>query len=340
MNSTIGDNLRAALRSSTGDPDLDAIFASSLSAALPSSAPEQDVFREERAPRQAQATIHLQKGTVEGHSAPAMATSSFIDRFVQVATQIAKSRVPDERRVTRKDYRIEAFLPGSLAVVLSAPDPRPDEKKIEGQIETVEDTSNVQSDALRETLRILGEVEAVMVEDRPDSLDRIREITGDIPAKSIRHFYDLAGIVQSEGWNISGEVIQFRRPIKRVSFSSSSAVPFRQILQEVEERPHQREFSCRIDGFKGSNSTVFLIEKGTKKAISYRIREKNSELFLKVRAFAAAPDKFFTAQVRETKKLQGSATHEGTNQVGIVDRELIDIHESGVRFEQEPFDAV
>lgn len=328
MSASMGDSLRAALRSTTGDPQLDNIFNASLLAAMPESQHLRDIATEELAPPEARISIRLTEGTVDGHSAPATATVDFIENFVKAATEIAKALLPDKTTQgapKRNDFRIHAAVPGSLVLVISAPPARAPREHLDGQIELTENVDTVHSWAIHRTAELIGAVDDAVRADGVDALDRIREIVNDIPERAVPALRAMSEITDQQQWDIQGRVEQRRHPVRRVGFTAHSAGSFVKVLRETEERPSRRDFTCTIDGFRQSSDSVYLIEAGETKGYAYDIPDSDAELFVRVREYAADPDGQFMATVEETAKVGPAAGSAVEGVRGRGQRTLIDL---------------
>ncbi|MCI7305458.1 MAG: hypothetical protein MR522_04220 [Trueperella sp.] len=313
MSTSMEDSLRAALRSTTGDPQLDNIFNASLLAAMPGNQRLRDIATEELAPPEARISIRLTEGTVDGHSAPAMATAGFIENFVKAATEIAKATLPDEttQGVPKSDdFRIHAAAPGSLVLVISAPPARLPREHLDGQLQLTDNVDTVHSQAIHRTAELIGAVDNVVRSAGVEVVDRLREIVKDIPVKAIPALREMSTIADRQQWNVQGKVEQQHRPVRRVEFAARAAGDLARVLQKTEQVPRRREFVCTIDGFRQSSDSVYLIEAGANKGYAYDIPDSDAELFVRVRGYAADPDGQFKATVEETAKV-GPAVGDG-----------------------------
>lgn len=312
--------LRAALREATGDVEVDQFVQASIWASIAADPDAVRVFREETAPQQVVVDLHLEGGEVREHSTNAGRFARFIQRISQATSAVAKdiagtSRYPE-------NILIDALSPGSVRVVLRAP-----EKTPEANRPTFDDlpVSTADSTALRRIAGIL-----TYASTTPDVADDelLPALVRELPAKARSLLESASTEMLKAGWEVSGAVRQRQCPEEEVSVTQRGAARLKTALKFAPAEPVRESLVGTIDGFKYSLGVIYFSPEDTRRSFSAAVR--TDALLARV------------VQLSQEKGLNVVATFELITEGGPGDavrvyRTLVDVRAAGRSGEQREF---
>lgn len=243
------DLLRRALRETTGDDELDEMVRGSLYANVARDPDKARVYREETAPLQAMADMHLGGQGVEGHLANASHFAKFISRVSEATKYTARSIAGVS--AYSENLLIEGASPGSVRVVLRAPDGTTSAAHVSDEV--IMDTPD--SSALKKILGVL--TWASDNADLPDSDDLLAAMH-DLPPDARTSLKGAATQVIKAGWDVEGAVRQRRQEEERIHVTPRGAASVRSALKfNPGEAVRERHLGA-FDGLKRSLGTVYF----------------------------------------------------------------------------------
>lgn len=209
------------------------------------------VYLEETAPDQVQLDLHLEDGSVHDHETSALALTQFVSNLAQAVKSMAQS-IGNIR--SADDILIQGVTPGSVRVVLRAPDlKRPTGETLrEGAERTIPEVSDVspQSQALREVARLFSQASS-------DTQELELEMVQPVSAR--RKLAAALRTTETQGWNLSGQVLQRHVAPQRLRLTGSGAAHLRVALNQVPDEVSTITLSGQIDGHKHSDGRIYFI---------------------------------------------------------------------------------
>lgn len=277
--------LRSALRSSTGESRFARLARNSLLALVdPADNEETQVYLEETAPEQAELDLHLMGGGVTGHATNAHAFSLFVSGISEAVKETAKATAG--KGSYTEGLLIEGAAPGSVRIVLRAPQPT----TAESSIDDVTSGPTVDSQALLQVGSLLshaGEGD----EDSP-LLAEVRQL----PGKALRGLKRASRSAAAAGWDIEGVVRQRGRGADRIKLSRDGAKRLVSALDDTTAVTSYERLIAKIDGARQSINTVwFAPDVG---GVPVRAGVPDVELLKKVARLGADPDGLVEAHFR------------------------------------------
>lgn len=243
------DLLRAALRETTGDDELDEMVRGSLHANISRDADKLRIFREETAPLQAMVDLHLEGDGVSSHSTSARFFSKFIGSISEATKFTARSiaRTPSYS----ENLLIEGATPGSVRIVLRVPDG--DSPTTPVADEVIMDTPD--SSALKKIVGVLS-----IASTEPDSADSdaLLAATHDLPTEARTSLRKAASQIISAGWEIDGTISQRRQSEETIRVTPRGAARLSSALKFNPGEPVVERHVGRFDGLKRSLGTVYF----------------------------------------------------------------------------------
>lgn len=298
--------LRNALRETTGNPQLDAFLASQMMAAMPGDEAAWEVYRQETGPVQAQFDIHIDGDTVVNHAASAKDVSDFIKNLTLTADRLSqhKSEQAKTGKSSKKpgEYLLQAITPGSLKITIAAPDP---EKQDENQ-ESVVEASTAKSQALRDIAELL---EIAQSEGEAPESPQTKTAVENLPFAARSSLKTMLEVVDKQKWTLEGELAQRHKPTKKFTFTDSGRVKLSRALEENAQEIEISHWHTPIDGFRQSQSHVYLIAPSGK-SLAVKIPETDNDLFIKVRELARHEDAKVVATVQTEMTLATGSSGE------------------------------
>lgn len=243
------DLLRAALRETTGIPEVDNLAnASLLSRVVGDDAELLNVYIQEAGPQQVEVDLHLEGEGVDGHSTNAMHFATFVSRIAEAVKETAKDIAGRERYTT--GLLIEGVRPGSVRVVLKAPE----EKVTATQPFPGTDGSTIDSQALRRIAQVMTLAsEADEIEG-----DALEAAVQQLPFNARRSLRTAVRESKRASWDIDGVIRERRKGIDRVQLSTRGASKLEQALGQSHIEHRTEEAFGTIDGLKYSLGVMWF----------------------------------------------------------------------------------
>lgn len=243
--------LRASLRETTGDEELDDMLRGSLYARIARDPLKAKIFREETAPEQVMLDLHLDGKGVAEHATSAARLGAFIQRISEATKETAKHLAGTHGHP--QNLLIEGVGPGSVRVILRVPSIPVDPKK---PVHPEISTDSVDSTALRKiaaTFTLASSADAPTSEDDP-LLGMIQHL----PAAARESLRGAAGEAVKAGWEIHGTVQQRRKPELEVIVTKRGADRLRSALKFTPSEPHSEPLLGTLDGFRWSEGIAYF----------------------------------------------------------------------------------
>ncbi len=200
-------------------------------------------------PDQAEVDLHLDGPGVKGHSTSAHYFSQFVSGISEAVKETAKSLAGKGSYSER--LLIEGVGPGSVRVVLRAPDPvAPHPQK--QSIEPLASASTVDSEALRSIAAILTHASS---EDEESPL--MAELSH-LPIRARVGLRRAARSANEAGWDVKGSLRQRNFGATDVALTHGGAFRLRQGLDAKVENRSDETLTGYIDGFRRSLSTLYF----------------------------------------------------------------------------------
>lgn len=250
--------LRSALRELSGDGRQERLMRQSIFAAIASDERLRDVYAEETGPRQVALDLHLAGAGVTEHHTNASAFGQFIARIADAVKEAAKG-IAGQARYSA-GLLVDAPAPGSLRVVLRAPEPK-QEPGTDGELELGASTAD--SQALR---LIAGAMSAASETDDPDS-DDLRSSVEVLPSGARTPLRSAARIAQQAGWDITGVVAQRHHAAEPMTLSMRGAKRLTDMLERDAGTPQPETVIGHVDGLKYSLATMWFMPAGTQRSV-------------------------------------------------------------------------
>jgi len=237
----------AALRSRSDDPELDELARYSVLASITGDEVLESAAVVEVGPEQAELDLHLEGPSVTDHSAKAEPFGIFIARTAEAVKEMSKTKLGRKSYTT--DLLVSAAMPGSLRVVLKAPNRR---DKAHAPFEG-SSVSNVESDALR-TIAILFSQAGADSGSDGDSL--VTATIEQLPPAARERVRSAVGELARSGWSVNGELRQRGVGIVKIHLATDRAVHLKDELAQTETTVERDiKMTGKIDGtrrFTGS----------------------------------------------------------------------------------------
>lgn len=208
-----------------------------------------DLYERIAGPGQAEFDLHLDGPGVRGHSTNAHFFSQFVSGISEAVKETAKSIAG--KGSYSENLLIEGVGPGSVRVVLRAPEPVAPHKK-DDEIDPLVPASTVDSEALRSIAAILSHASS---EDEDNPL--IAELTR-IPVRARAGLRRAAKSTNEAGWDIRGTIRQRSFGASEVALTGEGAFRLRQGLDAKVENRTDETVPGYIDGFRRSLSTLYF----------------------------------------------------------------------------------
>ncbi|MBJ8342822.1 hypothetical protein JGU71_28420 [Antrihabitans sp. YC3-6] len=278
----VGEELRAALEYSTGDPKSDDYIRGSLRAGVVGDDPYLvDIFEQVVGPEQAEVDLHLTGPGVRNHSTNAHHFAQFVSGISEAVKETAKEMAGKGRY--SEGLVIEGATPGSVRVVLRAPEP----KVVQDQtIDERTAASSVDSDALRAIAAILTHAS-----DKDPNSPFVAELA-ELPVKARRGLKRAVTQSRKAGWLIEGTVRQRQIGAGTVLLSAEGAMRLALQLESGTEKRTTEKAIGRIDGFRRSLGTLYFIPDGGQPFIA---GVKDSSVATRVTELFVDPDEMVEA---------------------------------------------
>lgn len=280
--------LRAALEP-TGDPVADQLIRGSLALATHGDAELATFYRQETAPKQVALDLHLTGAGVEGHATSAADLATFVARISTATKAIARQLAGTKRH--HEALLIEGVAPGSVRLVLRAPDEKPLRPVLtDAPVETVD------SKALRRVASVLA---LASDDDQPaDGSDPLAAAVADLPTEARDSLRSAAQQILKAQWDVGGVVRQWRQPEDGLNVTSRGAEHLRSAL--ALQAPERSRYTIvgTLDGFRRS-SAVAYITPSTDGARPLAVAVTDPVLFHRVAQMAAYEDLAVRATVNE-----------------------------------------
>lgn len=242
------DLLRAAIRetlSSARDDDLE--WAPLYG--LIRSDRDRQILREETAPPQVALDLHLSGPGVDGHATNADLFAAFVQRIGEATKAVAR----DIAGVSRygNNLLIDGVSPGSVRVILRAPDAKTAQPVLERSV-----TETADSRALR---RVAGVLSLASEDDVPsDGSDPLDAAVQGLPPQARESLRSAARDVLTARWHIDGSVRQWRQPEDRITITPRGAQHLRVALSRKAVEPQRRTIVGTLDGFRRSTGVAYI----------------------------------------------------------------------------------
>lgn len=207
-----------------------------------------DVYERIAGPDQAEFDLHLDGPGVQGHSTNAHHFSQFVSGISEAVKETAKSIAG--RKSYSENLLIEGAGPGSVRVVLRAPDP--DVSRNRSETNTLASASTVDSEALRSIAAILTHASS-----DDDESPLIAELTR-IPIGARDGLRRAARSTNEAGWDIKGIIRQRNFGASEVTLTRDGAFRLRLGLDAKVENRTDEVLGGYIDGFRRSLSTLYF----------------------------------------------------------------------------------
>lgn len=252
--------LRAALRDTTGDPEIDEFTQGSILASIAGDPDAVRVFREETAPEQVVVDLHLDGGEVRIHSTNAGRFARFVQRVSQATGAFARDLAGAARY--SENILIDALAPGSVRVVLRAPEIPKDPSW-----PTLDDlpVSTADSTALRRIAGILTYASSTV-----DSVDDelLPALVRELPSRVRTHLESASSEMIKAGWEVSGTVRQRQHPEESVVVTQRGVERLRSVLKFMPNEPVRESIKGTIDGFKYSLGSIYFSPNDSRRSFS------------------------------------------------------------------------
>lgn len=241
--------LQSALESVLDDSPASAMTRMQLRAGIVGDDPALlDLYERIAGPQQAELDFHLDGPGVQGHLTNAHYFSQFVSGISEAVKETAKSIAG--KGSYSENLLIEGVGPGSVRVVLRAPDPVAPH---EGQdIEPLISASTVDSAALRSVAAILTHASS---EDEESPL--MAQLSR-LPIRARVGLRRAAKSTNEAGWDIKGSIRQRSFGATEVALTHDGAFRLRQGLDATVESRADEVLSGYIDGFRRSLSTLYF----------------------------------------------------------------------------------
>lgn len=307
--------LREAIRETLehtrrGDEDDDYFWRASLRSLIRSDRDRQ-ILREETAPRQVEVDLHLTGPGVEGHRTSATALGALVQKISEATKFVARQLAGSSR--WSENLQVEGFAPGSVRVVLRAPDvPRAPGAMVEDDGETAD------SKALRKVAVLL----TLASSDDPGN-DALVASIQDLPRGAREALRLAADVVVSAHWEIDGHVRRWREREEPLKVTRRGAEQLRDALAWKVPEPKRESFVGTLDGFRRSTGVAFLRPEGQGSA--YAVAVSDPRLFHEVAQLAAYDDLPVRAVVETWQ------AHRSDGRPGSVSRRLAGLEALGMQ---------
>ncbi|MGV7277005.1 hypothetical protein PJJ83_07865 [Mycobacterium kansasii] len=208
-----------------------------------------DLFERIAGPDQAEVDFHLDGPGVQGNSTNAHYFSQFVSGISEAVKEAAKSLAGKGRY--SENLLIEGVTPGSVRVVLRAPEPVAPHPQ-QHATEPLTSPSTVDSEALRSIAAILTHASS---ED--DESPLIAELSR-LPVRARGGLRRAARSTSEAGWDIKGSLRQRNYGATEVALTHGGAFRLQQGLDaKVESRADEAVIGY-IDGYRRSLSTLYF----------------------------------------------------------------------------------
>lgn len=283
------EQLRRALRESSGDSELDMLTRVSIFNLVSDSELGREIFEEETGPEQAMLELHLSEGSVHENAGPANEVAAFISRISVAAGAIAKQR--SGRHKYKNRILLEGVAPGSLHITLKSPTDEPKEPGSDAPFSDVI-VSNAESEALRTIASVLHAAE---INAKNPELSNLSAIVSTLPVRARAKLRSATKIAEKQRWLIDGTVTQRHQPKERFGLGPQAAGQLIAALEMEERKPEFRTIDGILDGFKYTLSTMYFKEVGSNR--SYAVAVPHEALMLEVAHLASERDRPVRAKI-------------------------------------------
>lgn len=241
--------LRAAATSRTGNDFVDHLRMQSLRA-MAAQDPDQSAYLESLlAPEQTKLDLHLEGGSVKGHKTKAIDLTEFVRHLTRAFSATARSIAG--RTQWANEWQIEGLQPGSVRVVLQAPEPKSskrDDAPIPGA--TPESPDSQAAKVVAQTMSMASDDSVELSDD---------DLVVDLP-RVARHQLQLAmKVVNRSGWDISGELVQRGHTPSEMHLTGRGALRLVKALDGSDESRETKTVRGVLDGLKHSTNRAFVI---------------------------------------------------------------------------------
>lgn len=244
------DILLDALRSTSGDPELDDLARASILSSIAADDVLIDAALAEVGPEQAELDLHFDGPLVEGHMARAEPFGLFVARTADAVKEISKASLGRQRY--RADLLISAVTPGSLRVLLKSPTRR------DTAHSTMTDSAveNVESAALRTIAILLSQAGE---ESGPDAESPVAATIEQLPSSAREQVRSALLQVVKSGWSVQGELRQRGVGMVRIKLKNDQAAYLHDRLSQTESSVERNvEMFGTIDGTRRFTGTMWF----------------------------------------------------------------------------------
>lgn len=244
------DIMLDALRSTSGDPELDAMARASILASVAADDILMDAAVAEAGPEQAELDLHFDGPLVEAHMARAEPFGLFVARTADAVKEISKARLGRQRY--RADLLISAVTPGSLRVLLKSPSRR------DRSHSTMADSAveNVESAALRTIAILLSQAGA---QNDPESESPVSATIEQLPPSAREQVRSALNQVVKSGWSVEGELRQRGVGMVKIHLKNDQAAHLHDELSQTESSVDRHvEMVGTIDGTRRFTGTMWF----------------------------------------------------------------------------------
>jgi hypothetical protein len=269
-----------ALRSSSGDPELDDLAR----AAILANAQSDDVLKDAAlaviGPEQAELDLHFDGHLVEEHMARAEPFGLFIARTADAVKEISKAALGRKRY--RADLLVSAVTPGSLRVLLRSPIRRDKTQS------TVENSAveNVESAALRTIAILLSQAGE---EPELETGSPVAATIEQLPPPAREQVRSALKQVVKSGWSVEGELRQRGVGLVKISLGNEQAARLHDELSESETSVERAiEIVGTIDGTRRFTGTMWFQPEGAERPFVASVTD--AKLLERVNAINATPE--------------------------------------------------
>lgn len=239
--------LRAALQSTTGIAEVDRSSSLSLLYGIVGDDPDLlQVWYEEVGPEQVELDLYLGGEGVDGHTTNAQRFGTFISKISESVKETAKEIAG--RRAYSHELLVEGAMPGSVRVVLKAPEHLDDSQHPHTA------TSSVDSQALRRIAQVVT-IASDNDELEDDALDAAVQ---QLPISARRALGSAVDTARSAGWEVEGSIAERRRGYDQVRLTSRGAAKLSTVLRAAQEKHTTEESFGFIDGLKYSLGVMWF----------------------------------------------------------------------------------
>jgi hypothetical protein len=268
--------LRAALRETSGDPEIDAFARGALLSAIAHSPALVSLAVSEVGPEQAELDVHLDGATVMDHTLRAAPFGVFVSRTAEVVKEMVKSRLG--LRSLAPSLLISGASQGSVRAVFRAPDaPLVHDAALRDT-----SASTVDSDALR-TLAI------VFAQAGDGQVEALDATISELPAVARLKLRTAVNQLAANGWSLEGELRQRHVGVLAIQMAPDQALALGDRLRSS-ETTIERDVVMRgrIDGTRRYTGSMWFAPETASRPFAASVTD--AELLERVNLLNASAD--------------------------------------------------